>query len=612
MIQVLLNKKVLDFETNYSYYDFKEETGEFLQPANSKKAVETNLYLFQNPRIVPEGVWYEMTVVRRKESFETITVDLTENEESFRKYFKDIAKDFRKLNIKILNYDSVYLIHAYMYIEDFDTGLTKIKFTNFNEQYLVDDEVIEHGVHDFSILMAYLREEDENANMLKFYRTIGDFRYVNDRFYISADTMQDHFDDIFHESEDISEILRGQKMRELVIDYFKSRVSEYDKSGEFYRNSKFNYINIDKIQDFILTLPDELIKQVLRITEQTSQNLHLRRLLAEDTIDWKQIKEYQLRTSDIDLFLKHRDLVEIDNDALEKLIAKFMNDPEREVKVVQHAWSLCGCYQWYISERLKTCTREDHLRSVLDEVKQSGEIVKADAIRSLFNYRYINLTKEDYDIFHQFFEVRDVSAARFLIKIALISGQEPDEIRGLIYKLETDDLISRYNPGLFDYYQNYSFKEGLKWIDEFQAMEKAKKFEQEKARTRKAAKLSKFIKDTKDLVVVVKSVYDPRNKDYVAINSRHGEDLGILLSDEKNLFLIEGRKYDYIINVERVRKLRNGILHLDVFEGDAGTLVGRDGSNIRYILERLNQLGCNLSNIKIYSHNEVDLFYSVS
>lgn len=612
MVQVLLNKKVIDFETNYSYYDFKEETGEFLQPANSKKAVETNLYLFQNPRVVPEGVWYEMTVVRRKESFETTTVDLTENEESFRKYFKDIAKDFRKQNIKILNYDSVYLIHAYMYIEDFDTGLTKIKFTNFNEQYLVDDDVIEYGIHDFGRLMAYLREEDEEANMLKFYRTIGDFSYVNDRFYISAETMQDNFDDIFHESEDISEILRDQKMRELVIDYFKSRVSEYDKSGEFYRNSKFNYINIDKIQDFILTLPDELIKQVLRITEQTSQNLHLRRQVAEDTIDWKQIKEYQLRTSDIDLFLKYRDLVEIDNDALEKLIAKFMNDPEREVKVVQHAWSLCGCFQWYISERLKTCTREDHLRSVLDEVKQSGEIVKADAIRSLFNYRYMNLTKEDYDIFHQFFEVRDVSAARFLIKIALISGQEPDEIRGLIYKLETDDLISRYNPGLFDYYQNYSFKEGLKWIDEFQAMEKAKKFEQEKARTRKAAKLSKFIKDTKDLVVVVKSVYDPRNKDYVAINSRHGEDLGILLSDEKNLFLIEGRKYDYIINVERVRKLRNGILHLDVFEGDAGTLVGRDGSNIRYILERLNQLGCNLSNIKIYSHNEVDLFYSVS
>lgn len=497
MIQVLLNKKVLDFETNYSYYDFKEETGEFLQPANSKKAVETNLYLFQNPRIVPEGVWYEMTVVRRKESFEVTTVDLTENEESFHKYFKDIAKDFRKLNIKILNYDSVYLIHAYMYIEDFDTGLTKIKFTNFNEQYLVDDDVIEYGVHDFSMLMAYLREEDDNANMLKFYRAVGDFSYVNDRFYISADTIQDQFDDILHESEDISEILRDQKMRELVIDYFKSRVSEYDKSGEFYRNSKFNYINIDKIQDFILTLPDELIKQVLRITEQTSQNLHLRRQVAEDTIDWKQIKEYQLRTSDIDLFLKHRDLVEIDNDALEKLIAKFMNDPEREVKVVQHAWSLCGCYQWYISERLKTCTREDHLRSVLDEVKQSGEIVKADAIRSLFNYRYINLTKEDYDIFHQFFEVRDVSAARFLIKIALISGQEPDEIRGLIYKLETDDLISRYNPGLFDYYQNYGFKEGLKWIDEFQAMEKARKFEQEKARTRKAAKLAKFIKDTK-------------------------------------------------------------------------------------------------------------------
>ena len=170
-------------------------------------------------------------------------------------------------------------------------------------------------------------------------------------------------------------------------------------------------------------------------------------------------------------------------------------------------------------------------------------------------------------------------------------------------------MISRYNPGLFDYYQNYGFKEGLKWIDEFQAMEKAKKFEREKERNRKAAKLIKFVKDTKDLVVVVKSVYDSRNKDYVVINSRHGEELGILLSDEKSLFLIEGRRYDYIINVERVRRLRNGILHLDALEEDVGIIVGRDGSNIRYILERLSQLGCNLSNIKIYSHNEADLFY---
>ena len=125
----------------------------------------------------------------------------------------------------------MYLIHAYMYIEDFDTGLTKIKFTNFNEQYLVDDDVIEYGIHDFGRLMAYLREEDEEANMLKFYRTIGDFSYVNDRFYISAETMQDHFDDIFHESENISEILRNQKMRQSVISYLKSRISEYEKSG---------------------------------------------------------------------------------------------------------------------------------------------------------------------------------------------------------------------------------------------------------------------------------------------------------------------------------------------------------------------------------------------
>lgn len=55
MIQVLLNKKVLDFETNYSYYDFKEETGEFLQPANSKKAVEITSICFRIQELFLRG-----------------------------------------------------------------------------------------------------------------------------------------------------------------------------------------------------------------------------------------------------------------------------------------------------------------------------------------------------------------------------------------------------------------------------------------------------------------------------------------------------------------------------------------------------------------------------
>lgn len=38
MIQVLLNKKVLDFETNYSYYDLKEETGEFFAACKFQKS----------------------------------------------------------------------------------------------------------------------------------------------------------------------------------------------------------------------------------------------------------------------------------------------------------------------------------------------------------------------------------------------------------------------------------------------------------------------------------------------------------------------------------------------------------------------------------------------
>lgn len=66
--------------------------------------------------------------------------------------------------------------------------------------------------------------------------------------------------------------------------------------------------------------------------------------------------------------------------------------------------------------------------------------------------------------------------------------------------------------------------------------------------------------------------------------------------------VIYGVKHWYLVDMERAKSVRNGILHIDVEKEDAGYIIGKGGKNIQKTIERLNSLGCTLTSIKVHAH----------
>ena len=121
-------------------------------------------------------------------------------------------------------------------------------------------------------------------------------------------------------------------------------------------------------------------------------------------------------------------------------------------------------------------------------------------------------------------------------------------------------------------------------------------------------KVVKFVQISSKLAV--RAIIKSANSNYSAIDravySPDDVKVGELLKGEKRVIYLFGRKFDYLINVERVKKLRNGVLHLDVLEEDAGYVIGRGGSNLKEAVEQLNKLGCSLKIIKVHRHSEAE------
>ena len=80
-----------------------------------------------------------------------------------------------------------------------------------------------------------------------------------------------------------------------------------------------------------------------------------------------------------------------------------------------------------------------------------------------------------------------------------------------------------------------------------------------------------------------------------------GQISALLPEDEDKLFIIEGRRADYLLSVAKAKRARGGILHIDVDEEDAGWIIGPKGAKIKETTEKLNELGCNLRMIKLHA-----------
>lgn len=81
------------------------------------------------------------------------------------------------------------------------------------------------------------------------------------------------------------------------------------------------------------------------------------------------------------------------------------------------------------------------------------------------------------------------------------------------------------------------------------------------------------------------------------------EQISALQREERNhLFILEGRNASYLLDIDKAKNAKNGVLHLDVDEADAGWIIGAKGAKIKETTEKLNKLGCNLRMIKLHTY----------
>lgn len=605
-VRVLLNRVVGNFETHYEYYDNIFESNDGMRPGRSILAKECNTYSFSNEEKVENGFWYDLEVKRETSSFRISRENLTKNEESFKKFFDKIVRDLGNRGIKLLNYSSVIWANSMLDSHDYGENLDILFIMPIGgESFLGKDNKKE--VYDLSEILSYLGEKDERANILKFYRTIGDFGYLNGGFYVRTESLTEEFlnykQKITLKREDISGFFKDEKFREEVMSYLQGRIDEYEESNDYYHDNKFSHIITDDIEDFILSLPEEFRRKVFLISKQTPKNLLLRRQYAEDCIDWKIIKEREMISSDVELFAKYRPHIG-GSDWLRSLVLQFMQDPEREKKVIQNAWTICREFQEIIAKNLKVCSHLDHLRGVIADAKRSGKIGSLDDLNGLYGYNYEGISLSDFEDLRRFFKNDSRRSSIFLVELALAAGLSENAVVDLIMEIEQEDDRYRYNSYLFESYIKYDFAPGLQWIKELEELEEANRQEAMRARATENQKTVDYVKSSGKLSVRVRAGYDEGDSQDYLIKSVNREYLGLLLSSEKRVLLMEGRQFDYLINVERVQRLRNGVLHLDILEVDAGAIIGRGGSNLKEAVETLNRLGCSLRTIKVHRHSE--------
>lgn len=605
-VRVLLNRVVGNFETHYKYYDNIFESNDGMRPGSSILAKECNTYSFSNEEKVENGFWYDLEVKRETSSFHIFEEDLTKNEESFRKFFGAIVKDLGRRGIRILNFASVVWIDSRLYTHDYGENVDIISVSPFGGERLLGKDN-KKEVYDLSEVLSYLSEEGERANILKFYRAIGDFGYLNGGFYVRTESLTEEFlkgnKNIALKREDIRGFFKDEKFREEVMSYLQGRIDEYERSNDYYHETRFLHILTDDIEDFVLSLPEEFRRKIFLISEQTPKNLLLRRQYAEDCIDWKRIKEREMISSDVELFAKYRPHIG-DSDWLRSLVLKFMQDPEREKKVVQNAWTICQEFQEIIAKNLNVCSHLDHLRGVIADAKRSGKIGSLDDLHGLYDYDYEGVSLSDFEDLRRFFKNDSRRSSIFLVELALAASLSENAVVDLIMEIEQEYDRYRYNSYLFESYIKYDFAPGLQWIKELEELEEANRQEAMRARATENQKTVDYVKSSGKLSVRVRAGYDEGDSQDYLIKSVNREYLGLLLSSEKRVLLMEGRQFDYLINVERAQRLRNGVLHLDILEVDAGAIIGRGGSNLKEAVETLNRLGCSLRTIKVHRHSE--------
>ena len=610
-IRILVNKQMEEFVLHGKYSDSTGESNDGMRREHSYTVRVTNTFSFENEKMEDEGYSYDLRVVKNTDDY-VRNYDMTETAERFEENFSYIATVLRNRGVSILN------IPAYMSVRcEFHEFISRWSIKEGSVSTEPDENAVELSFNGrlypvkentdiitASDLIARVSEDDEEKKWLMIAQAIGDKTLLSKTYRVTLDSIPD---ELYGKTKLI-------RLKKVTVDglieagiaddadieqALKDFVARVEKGRSYYP------ISTDGIERLIINFPDELRKDVLRRCCQTSSNLQLFRDYCPEYISWRSVKAEDYLDSDLDLMIQRREY------AYERqqwnFIEHCMEKQELEKKVVKNAYVIGYCDLSRIASNLHECTTTDLLRSIMKYDKENPDCVKLSDISCLFRLEYSGLERSDYnDCLSMAEECNSTEMITFVLKVGLLAGVSEEELVEMLLSKEANAHIALYSWSLKEIYEKFNFAPGLAWVKAEEDRREAEKQRIAKERAESNEKVVKFVQSSGKLAVRVslEHSYCSSSADGHKVCRPDGEHIGNLQSDENRILLVEGRKYCYLVNVERVKKLRNGVFHFDILEDDAGYVIGAKGCHVKEITEKLNALGCQLRTIKIHTHDE--------
>lgn len=607
-MKIVTNKKVENFVLRSEYRDFTGESNDGMRRSHSYTVQVTHTFSFENERH-EDGWGYDLRVIKDTDDY-VRNYDMTETAEKFEENFDFIAIALRNRGILMLNYPAYMRVGVW-----FHDSLSRWTEKEGLVSTAPDENVVElhfggglYPVEDAaniitaSDLIARVSEADAERKRMMIARAIGDQTLLSTTYHVALESIPD-------ELYEKSKLIRLKKVAladlletegvdnadiEAAFTGFVSRVESL---------KSYTPLSTEGIEKYLINLPDELRRKVMRRSRSTRNNLQLFRAYYPEGINWRELAPEDYVDSDLDLMIQGKEYAY--TAAQWGFIKHCMAQPELERQVVENAYLLGQCNLSKVADNLHICTQEDLLRSVLKYGKENPGRVDLRDISCLFGLEYEGLGRDDYDGCLALADgTKSAEMVAFVLKVGLLAGVDEAELAEMLLEKKTSMYIELYGRLFKGIYERFHFAPGLVWVKEEEDRQEAMRQRAAKERAESNEKVVRFVQASGKLAVRVSLEYSYRSSstDGRKVCRPDGECIGTLQPDEQQVMLVEGRRYCYLVNVERVKKLRSGVFHFDVLERDAGYVIGPKGSHIKEITQRLNELGCEVRSIKIHTH----------
>lgn len=603
MIKILVDKQASNFVLRREYLESTGGSDDGMRRSYSYTVYVTNSFFFENEKKEKDGYSYDMRVVKSEDGCDDY--DRTETPEEFLENFDYVATALRNRGITMLNFPTYMAvgIEFFEWVDRWsgaegavqtapDENAFEISFKGKFRPWTPQDEVL-----TVDGLLTWLNEDKQ----LLIARALNCGLMLKRVQKVSLDSITDEFYGkkklIKLKKVDIEELLSTGAVSEAdVVQVLKAEMDAVAETGHC------SGAVIDGVQSIVVGLPDEFRRKVVDWSRQTSACLKLLREYCPERIHWPEVKAEDYVDSDLDLMIQQG--VVAHREAQWGFIDRCMAKPELERKVVENAGTLGLSDLGRIARNLRTAKLADLLHSVL-RCRRRLDLSELSKLKEgLWELDHQTVDRTDYEACLEITDAYKLDCFLALaLKVGLIAGVSEGELARMLQDKASKAKISLCCWYLKQVYEQVNFTPGLAWVKAEDERREAERARKAKAKAESHEKVVRFVQDSGELAVRVIAESSWSDLDGRKVSDLNGEEIGRLQFGDERLMAIEGRNsHTYFINLERVKNLKNGILHLDVAEEDAGYIIGPKGAKIKETTEKLNELGCNLKMIKLHKH----------